>query len=62
MTMYHSLLSASVCTFLCTQNLEPEEATVTAVQVHRNWVDEVLSRGSKWWLPDVWNATTYYTC
>ena len=24
------------------------------------WVTEVLSQGSKWWPPHVWNSTTYY--
>ena len=36
MTIYQSLLSASVSTFLCTRNLGPEEVSVTAVSVHRN--------------------------
>ena len=31
MTMYQSLLSPSVSTFLCTRKLEPEEVSVTAV-------------------------------
>ena len=30
-TMYQSLPSASVSTFLCTQNLGPEEVSLTAV-------------------------------
>ena len=37
----------SVSTFLCTRKLYPEET-------------EVLLQGSKWWLPHVWNSTTYY--
>ena len=48
---------ASVSTFLCTRNLVPEEVRDCT---ETDYCMKYSLKGSKWWLPRVWNSTTYY--